>query len=201
MIIIFELFFQFYIILKILNNFFKIKYFTYNMNFIIYIFYIKFTLIYCYQDHAHYYASILLDSGKVIFISSNESSSTDNKNYVALKQFPKEDGRYTIYISKTKHYIYDTYGNSLLKKSISNSLYNRFYSIVPYSHLSNEFYYYVIYFNNATQIKFTKYSYYLTENEFKNNSFNSNNILGNEKNLITCQLMKNSNGKVISCFF
>ena len=171
------------------------------MNFIIYIFYIKFTLIYSLSSNAHYHASILLDNGNIKKFYTEENASTDRKYFVALKQFSKDDGRYFIIISNNRHSIYDSYGNSLLKKSISNNLYNRFYSIVPYSHLSDELYYYIIYFNKETQIKFTKYSYNLTDNKFQNKSFYVNNILGNEKNLITCQLMKNINGKVISCFF
>ena len=172
------------------------------MKCIIFIFYIKFTLIYCYLSDAHYHESIELDDGMILVFPSNQNTTgTNNKYFESLKQFSKDDGSYFLYISKNYQEIYDSYGNYLFEYPITINLYNCFYSLVPYSHLRDELHYYIIYFKNATQIAFTKFSYNLTNDNFKRTNFYVNNILGNNNNLITCQLMKNSNGKVISCFF
>jgi len=171
------------------------------MNFIIYIFYIKLIFIFCYLTNSHYHASIKLDNGIISVFSGNSNIEKSFKYFVTIKQFSKDDKSYFLYIKKYYHNIYDSFGNLIISEDISNNLYNQFYSLVPYSYLKNELSYYIIYFNNATQIKFIKYSYNLTDSNFNQKYFYSNNILGNEKNLISCQLMKNFNEKVISCFF
>ena len=171
------------------------------MNFIIFIFYIKFTLIYCYLSSSHYHDSIKLDDGMILVFSSSNTTGSNNKFFVTIKQFSKDDGSYFLHISKYYHNMYDSYGDLVFEKFFINNIFNHFYSLVPYNHLRDELYYYIIYFNNATQMAFTKFSYNLTNDNFQSKYFYVNNILGFEMNLITCQLMKNSNGKVISCFF
>ena len=160
------------------------------------------TLIYCYLSNAHYHESIKLASGTILaFISRENTAGTYNKCYVSIKQFSKDEGSYFLYITNDYHYIYDSYGKLYFKISITNNIFNRFYSLVPYSHLRNELNYYIIYFYNSTRFAFTKFAYNLTNENFQKKYFYINNNLRTEKNLITCQLMKNSNGKVISCFF
>ena len=78
----------------------------------------------------------------------------------------------------------------LFSKSISSDLYNYAYSVIPYNYLKDELNYYIIYFYNSTQIIFRKYSYNSTDENLQNEDFYSNNIYGNEKNFISCQLMK-----------
>ena len=171
------------------------------MNFIIYILYIKFALIFCYLQHLNFHASVKLDDEEILPFYSEGDETENTKYFIRIKQFSKDDGSYFVYISNNHHDMYDSFGDSVFEIPISNNLYNHLYSLVPYSHFKDELYYYIIYFNNATQITFKKYSYNFADDIFKNESFYSNNILGNEINLITCQLMKNSNEKVISCFF
>ena len=136
------------------------------------------------------------------FYSEDEVGNYTNY-YDAIKQFSNEDGGYVIYKTENSHQILDSNGDFIFRASISDQLYNHFYSLVPYSYLEDKLYYYIIYFNTATQIAFKKYSFNLTDENYTNTIeyYYSNNILGNELNLITCQLMKYSNVKVISCFF
>lgn len=71
------------------------------MKCIIFIFYIKFTLIYCYLSDAHYHESIELDDGMILVFPSNQNTTgTNNKYFESLKQFSKYDGSYFLYISK-----------------------------------------------------------------------------------------------------
>ena len=184
------------------------------MIFIIYISLI--TIAISYIDKARFHSAIKLDNGNFIIFTGNGQYTMDQtfklynrttnvteplNYYDRVKQFSKEDGDYILYITKYYHYILNSYGNLLTSKSISNNLYNTLYSIIPYNHLNHELNYYVIYFKNSTHIIFRKYSYNLTDENFQNEDFYSTNIYGNEKNFITCQLMKYSNEKVISCFF
>ena len=186
------------------------------MNFIIYIFYINFTLIYSYLANAHYHESIKLDNGNFIIFSCKGQFTLDpafkilynitnnvignDKTYDRVKQFSKEEGGYILYITDTNHYILNSYGNLLTSRSISKSIYNHYYSVIPYNLLINRLNYYIIHFNNS-QIVFIKHSYYINNNNSGYFSEASYIINGYTNNLITCQLMKYSNEKVISCFF
>ena len=186
------------------------------MNFIKYIFYINFTLIYSHLTNAHYHVSVKLDNGNFIIFTCNgqytldktfknvynhTTSVTGNGNYYdRVKQFSKEEEGYILYITNYNHYILNSYGNSFASSSISKDLYNYYYSVVPYDHSKNCLSYYIIFFNN-NQIQFTRYLYNITKNNFQSYLYNSNNINGKTNNLITCQLMKYSNEKTISCFF
>ena len=186
------------------------------MNFIIYIFYINITLIYSYLTSAHYHDSIKLDNGNFIIFTCNgqftldpafkilynhTNSVTGNGNfYDRVNQFSKEEGGYILYITNTNHYILNSYGNLLTSQSISRSSYNNLYSVIPYNYLGGELNYYTIYINN-NYIVFMKYSYNITNKNFHYLSGGSYIINEYTSNLITCQLMKYSNEKVISCFF
>ena len=185
------------------------------MNFIIYIFYINFTLIYSHLTNAHYHVSIKLENGNFIIFTCNgqftldqefkkvynhTTTVTGNGNYYdRIKYFSKEDA-YILYITNYNHYILNSYGNLLASSSISKDMYNCYYSVVSYSHLKNWLLYYIIFFD-SNQIKFIRYSYNITKNNYQSYNHYSKNINGKTNSLITCQLMKYSNEKVISCFF
>ena len=170
-----------------------------------------------YLDKARFHAAIQLENGNLVIFTGNGLYTLDKtfqflynrttsiagqlNYYDRVKQFSKEDGDYILYVTKTNHYILNSYGNLVSSKQISTNIYNHLYSIIPYNHLKDELNYYVIYFNNKTQIIFRKYSQNFDDINFGNEDFYSKNIYGNENNLITCQLMKYSNEKIISCFF
>ena len=183
------------------------------MNFIIYIFFIKITLRYSYLTNAHYHTSIKLDNGNFIIFScdgqftldptfrilyNSSTSVSGSDSYDIVKQFSKDDEGYILYRTNSYHYILDSYGKLIDKKSISDNKYNNVYSVVPYNHTRDKIYYYLIFYNSPN-INFKKYSYNFTNKNYleENLYFGSYDI----QSLITCQLMKYLNEKVISCFF
>ena len=184
------------------------------MNLIIYIFFIKFTLRYSYFTNKHYHTSIKLDNGnfiifscngqftldptfRILYNSSSSVSGPDSNDLV--KQFSKDNGGYILYFSNNKYYILDSYGNCIFNNSISNSRYHNAYSVIPYNHIMDELYYYLIYINSPS-IYFNKFSYNYTNRVQKSfsNTYKFNTSI---ETLVTCQLMEYSNEKVISCFF
>ncbi len=185
------------------------------MLFLISISFIK--LILSYLDKAHLHTAIKLDNGNFIIFTGNGQYTMDQafkilynrttnvtgqlNYYDRAKQFSKEEEGYILYITNLNHYILNSYGNLLFSTSISNALYNYDYSVIPYNYLKDELNYYIIYFYNSSQIIFKKYSYNSTDENFQNEDFYSNNVYGHENNFISCQLMKYSNEKFISCFF
>ena len=188
------------------------------MQFIIYISFIKLILIYSYLTKAHFHTSIKLDNGNfVIFTYQGQyildqtfkilykynASVLGSDNYDMVKQYSKEDEGYIIYMTNNNHYILNSYGNCLFSTSISSSLKTNVFSIIPYNHQRDKIFYYLIYFYDDTDvnIRFRRYSYNSTNNQFNSKDFYSDNIYSQLDYLITCQLMKYSNEKVISCFF
>jgi len=186
------------------------------MNFIIYIFFIKITLSYSYLTSAHFHTSIKLDNGNFIIFTCNNHyfildqtfrnfsypsvTVSGSDSYDIAKQFSKVDGGYIIYVTGNKHYILDSYGKYISSYSFSFNRDHNAYSVIPYNHIRDELYYYLIYITSPT-IYFKEFSNNFTNNIFqekKNNFYSFNKCI---ETLITCQLMKYSNEKVISCFF
>ena len=120
-----------------------------------------------------------------------------------LATFSKEDGGYIIYIQNSLHYFLSPNGIYINEYSISKpnaSNYHYFFSIVPFNHLKDEYYYYFIYFYNNYQIKFEKYSYNLTSKIYQK-LYYYKPFVNNKYNYISCKLMNYSNNNVISCFY
>ena len=183
---------------------------------IIYISFIKLILIYCYLTNVHYHTSIKLDNENFVIFSCDGQFTLDKSfkilynyttsvsgsdSYDISKQYSKEDEGYILYLTNNRHYILNSYGNLIFSTSVSNNLYNNIYSVIPYNHLKDELYYYFIYFYGSLQIGFRMYSYNFTNNSFQAKNFYSDNNFKHINNLITWQLMKYANEKVISCFF
>ena len=130
----------------------------------------------------------------------------DNDSYQTnIAQFLSEDDGYILCLIKNTLYIIDKYGNFIIDADdipdnfVSNE--KNFYSIIPYGHLENEYYFYIITKTSKYAIEGRKYIYYSNNKSFfLNNTYND--YINNEANeiSISCQLMYYSNDKVISCF-
>ena len=186
------------------------------MSYAVYIIYLNICLIYSYITVGEYWEAIKLKNGNFIIFSKNglyildpafqilnhttEIKMEDNF-YSAIKQFTKEDEDYILIITFNNHYILDSYGN-ILYTNIERTLFDKWSSsIIPYNHLKDKFYYYIVHFKNQNQIIFKQYSYNFTNKTLQTKDFYFNNTYGNEDMFITCQLMRYSNENVISCFF
>ena len=123
-----------------------------------------------------------------------------------IDQFLKEDGDYIIAIIKSDLYILSQNG-SLLNKTENINLINphSIYSIIPYGHSSNEFYFSIITmnpsktgFNQTHNIIFRSNIYDSSANII---NFNDSKIISfdNIDDLISCGLMKYSKKNVIAC--
>ena len=185
------------------------------MSFLIYIFYININLIYSYIKYKGFWEAIKLENGNFLFLSENGLYTLDptfqilnytdkvelnNISYTTIKQFKREDGSNILIITKSNHYILNSDGNLLYTKIINGSLDKFQSSVIPYSHSRNVFSYYIIN-NDKPNIIFRKYSYNSTDEYFEIRDFNLINASEIYNNYITCQLMKNINENVISCFF
>ena len=119
---------------------------------------------------------------------------------IACSQFLDEDDGYIILLQNGFNYIFSE--NGTLLSNISIPYYNEgiSYSIVPYEHIGTKYFFSLIY-TNSSNIIFINYSFDTLLNYISiNNSF----LYKDEKisnNGISCQLMKNKNIKLISCFY
>ena len=186
-----------------------------KMSFLIYIFYININLIYSYIKEEGYWEAIKLENGNFLFLSHNGLYTLDptfqilnytdkvklnNNFYTTIKQFKREDGSNILIITLTHHYILNSDGNLLYTRIIYGNNDKFKSSVIPYSHSRNVLSYYIIN-NNKTNIILRKYSYNSINENFENRDFNLINSSEINDNYITCQLMKNINENVISCFF
>ena len=150
---------------------------------------------------------LIICSSAIYFYDSQIEIIVETKNCdfecsisTAYSQFLEEDDGYIVIIQNGYNYIFSENGNLLSNISISNNItINYFYSIVPYGHSNNEYFYSLIY----TDLQRIFFNDYLFNSESKNITLKksylySYNITISE--YISCQLMKNENKKLIICF-
>ena len=126
--------------------------------------------------------------------------SWDNYNE-NLAHFSEEDGGYILFVSENTHHFLSPYGELLQKQSFSLPYsYYYYFSVIPYSHVNDNYYYYIIYKNDDNNYYFRKYSYCLNTYAIIESTYYS--FPANSYKFFTCQLMKNNdNNKCIVCFF
>ena len=126
--------------------------------------------------------------------------------YTISSQFLSEDGENVIVIQNEIIYIFSKNGNYLSSNNISSlNLISsgKSYSMVPYDHSGNQYYFAIIYINEG-DIYFKQYVFYSSNNNISliNTFIYNTNIEGSKANSgISCSLMKISNNKVITCFY
>ena len=190
-----------------------------NMDFAIYIFYIIINLIYSYITVGYYWDAIQLENGSFVVFSQSGLYTLDptfqilnnyykeeymydlGLNTEEIKQFTKEDESYILIKADLFVCILNSDGNLFrIYTDYYHNLEKWTYSLIPFNHLRDVFYYYIITSNN-NKIRFTTNSYNSTNNTLESKDFYFNNTYGSMSSYITCQLMKYSNESVISCFF
>ena len=115
--------------------------------------------------------------------------------YCNLVQFSEEDGGYILFRFKNSQYILSPDGNLLLSNydiSLVNNYWNdysyTYYSIVPYNHINDTYYYYMIYFNDYNQLYFKKYSFHSKNNSIiEEYYYLNNNLDDNYQYFVTCK--------------
>ena len=145
-------------------------------------------------------------NGKYIFdptyTNSTSISGISHDNYREnLAHFSEEDNGYILFISPQHHHI--LFSNGSLFSSIPITLYKMFYeySVIPYNHYNDSYYYYVIYYKSNKNFIFQKYEFFSNNKSIQNIFEKSYEPNDSNYNIITCQLMKNNNINVITCFF
>lgn len=124
--------------------------------------------------------------------------------YTNSAQFLKEDGEYVIVGKNYNIYIFSKFGEFLSSQELGYLSSSTCYSIVPYGH-SNNLYYFALMYISGKSIIFKNYRFNSLSNEtsqFQSFSYTTN-ITGNlnPENAISCSLMKYSNKNVITCFY
>ena len=169
------------------------------------------------------YLTIRLNNGNFLVISDNglfifdptftNSTKINGVNYTDdisfnLAHFSEEDGGYILFI--TEKYNYVLFPNGTLFNAISSHFFYEFlyfdqYSVIPYIHYNDSYYYFVLFLNDYDN----DYNYYyITKYEF----FISNKTIQYIPEFlyytdycynlaISCQLMKFNDINAITCFF
>ena len=150
---------------------------------------------------------LIICSSAIYFYDSQIQIIVETKNCAsecfwstAYSQFLEEDDGYIVIFQNGYNYILSENGNLLSNISISNDIpINYYYSIVPYGHSNNEYFYSLIY-TDSQRIFFNDY---LFNSESKNITFKKSYLYNYNLTIseyISCQLMKNENKKLITCF-
>ena len=192
------------------------NYFFSNSFLLIFLFIISFFFSYCYYTSAHTHLVTKLKNGNFMVFTCdgiytldpyfnlyNITTELSCSNYMEnIAHFSEEDGEYFIYICPNQHYFFSPYGNNLISYSYSFSNYknNYQYSIIPYTHIATNFYYFLIYFYSNNIINFAKFAFHSNNNTI-NYVFNYTHYANPKYNFISCELMNYSNKKVITCFY
>ena len=188
------------------------------MNFAMYIFYIIINLIYSYITADYDLDAIQLKNGSFLVISESGLYTLDQTFQILyyneemyldeldsfnteIKQFPNEDKSSIFIAIMPNDYIINSDGKIFHTNIVDVDLEKYTYSLIPFNHLKDVFYYIKITTTDNNEIKLTNYSYNSTDKTLKSEDFYFNYTYGNMFNCITCQLIKYSNKSVISCFF
>ena len=144
-------------------------------------------------------------TGKYIFdptyTYSTSISGISHDNYREnLAHFSEEDNGYILFISPQHHHVLFSNGSLFSSISISISLYKMFYEY-SVNHYNDSYYYYFIYYNINYNFIFQKYEFFSNNKSIQNIFEKSYEPNDSNYNIITCQLMKNNNINVITCFF
>ena len=186
-----------------------------NILFVIYFFYININLNYSYITVENDWEAKKLENGNLIILSLNGLYILDPtfqllkytdevkmekafSHSTTIKQFKREDGSNILIIIDCMHYILNSDGNLLYRKT-DESPWNKFESsVIPYNHLRDVFSYYIISIE-IFAIKLYKYSYNSTNDNLEIRDFKL--INASEIDYISCHLMNYLNESVVSCFF
>ena len=188
-----------------------------EMIFVIYFFYINVNLIYSYITVDSNWEAIKLENGNFLVLSLNglyildptfqvliyteDVKKEDEYDFsTIIKQFKREDGSNILILDKCTHYILNSDGNLLYRKTDESSWDKFESSVILYNHLRDVFSYYIICIKRPA-IKLYKYSYNSTNDNLEIRDFKLINISEINSIYITCQLMNYLNESVISCFF
>ena len=144
-------------------------------------------------------------------ITENKIETENDAYYTTLVQFPKEHNGLVLAFVKHIMYIFDPNGNFKFKKqppslSISSNIW--FYTIVPYTHIDNNYHFILAYINeqlkavlqyfiiNLDELSITLKFNYIFEEDDPDRS-------GIEYNYgISCQIMEHETyGEVLTCFY
>ena len=144
-------------------------------------------------------------------VTENKIEKETDAYYTNLAQFPKKHNGLVLVFMKHIMYIFDSNGNFKFKKqppSLSISSNNWFYTIVPYTHIDNNYHFILAYINE--QLK-AILQYFIINLDEESITLKFNHIFdeddpdrsGIEYNYgISCQIMEHATyGETLTCFY